>query len=101
MRRAAVAGRRKRQLARIGFAVGDHLRHRFHRWPALIVMISGRSARKMIEVKSLQRVVRRVGVDQRADAVGGDRIHQQRVAVGRRLRDIVGRDGAAGAAAGC
>ncbi len=53
MRRAAVAGRRKRQLAGIGLATGDHVRPpTFIAWPLLIAMTSGTWATKTIGVKS-------------------------------------------------
>ena len=49
--------------------------------------------------KILHRVVGQVCIDVRADAVGRDRVQQQRVAVGIRFRDLRGGGRAAGAGA--
>ncbi len=96
MDRGAVAGRRHVDLARIGFGVGDELRNRRgrHRQVDLHHQRHAHDAgdrRDVADEIELEIVVER-GVD------GVVRPgHEQRVAVGRRVRDRLDRDIAAGA----
>jgi hypothetical protein len=62
-------------------------------------MIRGQFGDQDDRRKVFHRVVGQVGVDMRADAVGRDRIQQQRVAIGVGLGDGRSRGRAAGAAA--
>ena len=62
-------------------------------------MIKGNFATRMTGEKSFTGSYPQVCIDVRADAVGRDRVQEQRVAVGSRLRDLRGGGRAAGPAA--
>ena len=83
----------------LALAKSIDLLHRFHRMLGVDRHHQRQVGDEDDRREILHRVVRQAGVEVRADAVGGDGIQQQRVAVGRRLGDVVRRDGAAGAAA--
>ena len=99
MRRAAAARGGEGEFARLRFRQRDHVRDGLggklgvdrHDQRQFRDQDDGR--------KVLHRVVGQVCIDVRADAVGRDRIQQQRVAVGVRLGDLRGGGRAAGAAA--
>ena len=85
------------QLARIGLGVPDQLQDRFHRQgrPGDQHQLVDRDRRD--RGKGFVWIIVEL-VEERLAAEGADRSHQQRVAVGRRTRDLLRSDGAAGAA---
>ena len=99
MRGAAGAGRRESELARARLGerddVGDRTRRQRRRDRHDQRELRQQDDRRKI----LHRIVGQVRIEMRADAVGRDRVEQQRVAVGVRLGDARGRRRAAGAAA--
>jgi hypothetical protein len=94
---AAHPGGGEAQLARVRLGVSDQLGHILE----LVLRVMAEHLRRDADQRDRREVVDRIeaplGDQQRADAVRVDVRELQRVAIGRRLRDQVGADGAGGA----
>jgi hypothetical protein len=98
MRRPAVARRREGELTRLRLGERNHIRHRLRRHGGVHRHDQRQLRQQDDRQEVLCRIVRQAGVEMRADAVRGDRVQQQRVAVRIRLGDGGRRDRAAGTA---
>ena len=96
MRRADAAGA-IRQFSRIGFGIGDELLHRIHRQLRIDDEEERRAGDHSQRHKIRRRIVGQALVHRDVDRHRRRRRHQQRVAVGRRLRDRGRADHGAGA----
>ena len=95
MSRAAVAARAERELAGIRLRVGDEFLRRVDGQRRVDDQHVRRDRDERDRREVLHRVVRHLRVKARVHRVRRQRAHQDRVAVGRRLRDEVGADVAA------
>ena len=94
----AGAGRAVGQLARIGLGVGDELLERLRRHRGVNDDRGGRDREQRDRHKVLDRIVRHLRHGHRVEHHRAGAAENERVAVGRRARDLGGRDGAGGAA---
>jgi len=96
MRRGADAGGCEVELARISLCIGDELRERLYRQRQRRDDHRRRRADDRNRLQSLEEIVRNIRLQGRIGDERGIR-QQHRIAVGRRARDHVGADHAAGA----